>query len=131
SGQLLHAAEYRNAEPFRDKDVLVVGPGCSGMEIAYDLAEGGARSVRVAVRTQPNIVLRQAGPMPGDIPATAMLRLPAHVADRMMKVARSRSIGDLTEYGLTAPEEGLFARHHREGKAPAILDKEVIEAIKE
>ena len=40
--QLLHAAEYRNPVPFRDRDVLVVGPGCSGMEIAYDLAEGGA-----------------------------------------------------------------------------------------
>src|ERR1700737_4185996 len=37
-GQLLHAGEYRNAEPFRGKDTLVVGPGCSGMEIAYDLA---------------------------------------------------------------------------------------------
>ena len=43
AASLLHAAEYRNPEPFRDRDVLVVGPGCSGMEIAYDLAEGGAR----------------------------------------------------------------------------------------
>ena len=41
-GALLHAADYRNPEPYRGRDVLVVGPGCSGMEIAYDLAEGGA-----------------------------------------------------------------------------------------
>ena len=57
-GSLLHAAEYRNPEPYRDRDVLVVGPGCSGMEIAYDLAEGGARRVRLAVRTPPNMLVR-------------------------------------------------------------------------
>ena len=57
-GALLHAAEYRNPEPFRDGDVLVVGPGCSGMEIAYDLAEGGAQRVRLAVRTPPNMLVR-------------------------------------------------------------------------
>ena len=37
-GRLIHSAEYRNPETFRGHDVLVVGPGCSGMEIAYDLA---------------------------------------------------------------------------------------------
>jgi hypothetical protein len=40
-------------------------------------------------------------------------------------------LGDLTEYGLPVPEEGLFARLYRLGVAPAIVDKEVIEAIKE
>jgi cation diffusion facilitator CzcD-associated flavoprotein CzcO len=36
-GQLLHSADYRNPEPFIEESVLVVGSGCSGMEIAYDL----------------------------------------------------------------------------------------------
>jgi cation diffusion facilitator CzcD-associated flavoprotein CzcO len=58
AGQLLHAADYRNPVPFRGADVLVVGSGCSGMEIAYDLAEGGAGSVKLSVRTPPSIVLR-------------------------------------------------------------------------
>jgi cation diffusion facilitator CzcD-associated flavoprotein CzcO len=31
---LLHAHDYRNPEPFRERDVLVVGAGSSGMEIA-------------------------------------------------------------------------------------------------
>jgi cation diffusion facilitator CzcD-associated flavoprotein CzcO len=128
--QLLHAAEYRNAEPFRGSEALVVGPGCSGMEIAFDLAQGGARTVNVAVRTQPNIMLRQSGPMPGDLPAIALLSLPPRIADVPARLVRRLSIGDLSAYGLRPPAEGLFARHHREGKAPAILDKEVIEAIK-
>ena len=33
-------------------------PGCSGAEIAFDLAEGGAARVRLAVRTAPNIIVR-------------------------------------------------------------------------
>ncbi|HEX6229712.1 MAG TPA: NAD(P)/FAD-dependent oxidoreductase, partial [Solirubrobacterales bacterium] len=60
-GQLLHSAEYRNPEPFVGKRTLVVGPGCSGMEIANDLAEGGAAKVWLSARTPPNIILR-AGP---------------------------------------------------------------------
>jgi cation diffusion facilitator CzcD-associated flavoprotein CzcO len=131
TGQLLHAAEYRNAEPFRGKEALVVGPGCSGMEIAYDLVEGGAGRVRLAVRTPPNIMLRAQGGLPGDLPAIALLRLPARLADAPAKLIRRFAIGDLTEYGLPQPREGLFTRHHREGKAPAIVDKEVIDAIRD
>lgn len=39
-------------------------------------------------------------------------------------------VGDLADFGLPVPEEGTFARLHRLGVAPAIVDKEVIEAIK-
>jgi putative flavoprotein involved in K+ transport len=35
-GNLLHAASYRSPEPCRDKQVLVVGAGNSGAEIAVD-----------------------------------------------------------------------------------------------
>lgn len=130
-GQLLHASEYKNAEPYRDKAVLVVGPGCSGMEIAYDLAEGGAAKVWLSARTPPNIVLRQGpGPVPGDMIAVAMLRLPVRVGDAMARFGRRMDIGDLTEYGLPVPEEGVMSRLRRLGVAPAIVDKEVIEAVR-
>jgi cation diffusion facilitator CzcD-associated flavoprotein CzcO len=130
-GRLLHSAEYRNPRDFQGADVLVVGPGSSGLEIAYDLAEGGAGCVRVAIRTQPNIILRQAGPMPGDVPATLMYRLPSQIGDRQTRLIRRLTIGDLSAYGLVPPEEGMLSRSHREGKAPAILDKPVIDAIKQ
>jgi cation diffusion facilitator CzcD-associated flavoprotein CzcO len=127
-GRLLHAREYRNPGPFRDADVLVVGPGCTGVEIAYDLAEGGARRVRLAVRTQPNILVR--APL-GVLFARALMRLPAQRADRFMGLVRRMEIGDLSAYGLTPPEEGVFSRLERLGVAPAIVDKEMIEAIKD
>jgi putative flavoprotein involved in K+ transport len=127
-GPLLHAAQYRNPEPFRDADVLVVGPGCSGMEIAFDLAEGGARRVRLAVRTAPNMLVRS--PMgPGF--ALALLRLRPERADRIVNFIRSKEVGDLSAYGLPVPEEGTFTRLRRLGVAPAIVDKHVIQAIKD
>lgn len=127
-GELLHAAHYRNPDSFQDRDVLVVGPGCSGMEIAYDLLEGGAGRVRLAVRTPPNIIIRSA---PGPLFARALLKLGPRRADRVMRVVRRLEVGDLTEYGLPAPEEGIFTRLMRLGVAPSIVDKKVIQAIKD
>jgi cation diffusion facilitator CzcD-associated flavoprotein CzcO len=112
--------------------VLVVGPGCSGMEIAYDLAEGGADKVWLAVRTPPNIILREGpGGLPGDFIGIAMLRFPTSVSDRVARFGRRMDLGDLTEYGLPIPEEGVFSRLRRLGVAPAIIDREVIEAVKD
>jgi cation diffusion facilitator CzcD-associated flavoprotein CzcO len=128
AGRFLHAAQYRNPEPFRGGDVLVVGPGCSGMEIAYDLVDGGAKRVRLAVRTAPNMLVRS--PMgPGF--ALALLRMRPERADRIVNFIRRKEIGDLSEYGLPVPEEGTFSRLRRLGVAPAIIDKHVIDAIRE
>ena len=130
-GELRHACDYRNSDPFRNRAVLVVGPGCSGMEIAYDLAEGGAAKVWLAARTPPNILLRQGpGPVPGDVIGVLLLHVPVRAADAVARFGRRMDLGDLTEYGLPIPEEGVMARLKRLGVAPAIVDKEVIEAIK-
>jgi cation diffusion facilitator CzcD-associated flavoprotein CzcO len=124
----MHSGEYRNPDPFRAADVLVVGPGCSGMEIAYDLAEGGAGRVRLAVRTPPNIIIRNPA---GPLFANVMRRLPPKRADALMNRIREKEIGDLTEFGLPVPEEGVFSRLRRLSVAPAIVDREVIQAIRD
>jgi cation diffusion facilitator CzcD-associated flavoprotein CzcO len=131
-GRVLHSREYRNAEPFAGNRVLVVGPGCSGMEIAYDLAEGGASKVWLSARTPPNIVLRT-GPagLPGDVIAVGLLHLPPRLGDAVARFGRRQDLGDLTEYGLPVPEEGVMSRLRRTGQAPAIVDTEVIDSIKE
>ncbi len=126
--RLIHSGEYRSPRAFRDADVLVVGPGCSGMEIAYDLADGGAGRVRLAVRTPPNIIIRSAA---GPLLANLFRRLPPERADAVMRKVREKEIGDLTEFGLPVPEEGVFARLRRLSVAPAIVDKEVIQAIRD
>ena len=127
-GRLLHSAAYRNAESLGDGDLLVVGAGCSGMEIANELARNGDRRVRLSVRTPPNMILRSAI---GPLFARAFLKLPPRRADRLMNAVRRREIGDLTDYGLPQPDEGVFSRLNRLGVAPAIVDKETIQAIKD
>jgi cation diffusion facilitator CzcD-associated flavoprotein CzcO len=130
-GRVLHACDYKNPEPFRGKRLLVVGPGCTGMEIAYDLADGAASKVWLSVRTPPNIMNRKGpGGMPGDLIGIAMLHVPTRIGDRMARFGRRMGVGDLSEYGLPVPEEGVISRLHRLGVAPTIVDDDVIEAIK-
>ena len=86
--------------------------------------------MRIAVRAQPDIMLRQSGGLPGDYPAMVMELLPARIADAQARVVRRLTAGDLSQRGLTPPEEGIFARLDRERKAPAIVDIEVIQAIR-
>jgi cation diffusion facilitator CzcD-associated flavoprotein CzcO len=129
-GRLLHSADYRNPGDFQGADVLVVGPGSSGMEIAYDLAAGGAERVRLAVRRMPHIIFRMAGPIPGEYPALLLEALPPRIADPQVAFVQRKSVGDLSRWGLTEPTEGFFARARRETKVPAIVDPEVIDAIK-
>ena len=131
AGQVLHSSEYRNPRPFEGRRVLVVGPGCSGMEIAHDVATGGGAKVWLSARTPPNIIKRQ-GPagLPGDVIAKPLYHAPVRLADAIARLGRRMDFGDLSEYGLPVPEEGVFSRNHRLGVAPAIVDAEVIDAIK-
>ncbi len=128
TGRLLHAAEYRSSAAFGEADVLVVGSGCSAMEIAYDLATGGAGRVRLAVRTSPNILLRSpVGPILGRL----VLKFGTERADKVMRSLQRLTVGDLEPYGLPIPEEGMASRLARLGVAPAIVDKETVQAIKD
>jgi cation diffusion facilitator CzcD-associated flavoprotein CzcO len=131
-GELLHSADYHNPTPFTGSRVLVVGPGSSGMEIAHELAESGAAKVWLAVRTPPNILLRQGpGPVPGDLIATWLWSLPTGMADRIARFGARMDFGDLSEYGLPPAETGVFTAVRAEGKVPAIVDADVVDAIKE
>lgn len=48
NGQVLHSTRFKSGKEFENKDVLVVGSGNSGMEIAVDLANHGAKTSIIA-----------------------------------------------------------------------------------
>jgi len=110
TGTLVHSARYRNAEPFRGKDVLVVGPGNSGAEIATDLAEGGAASVSLAIRTPPHIVRRETAGWPAQMNGLLLGRLPERVFNTMAASVARMEMPDLRPYGIDRPAEGLMTR---------------------
>ncbi|MFF8836169.1 flavin-containing monooxygenase [Streptomyces sp. NPDC015130] len=127
-GELSHAREYRNPEPYTGKDVLVVGAGNTGAEIAADLAEGGAGRVRLAVRTVPHIVRRTTLGWPAQRSGILVRRLPAPVVDRLGAVIARCFLPDLSAHGLPRPGKGLATRQ-REGAVP-VQDVGLIDAVR-
>src|SRR4051794_32367716 len=128
AGELVHSADYREPSSYRDRDVLVVGAGCTGIEIAYDLVEGGAERVRLAVRTPPNILMRA----PAGVPMARLLhRLPPRRADAIIRFVQRRTVGDLSAHGLPVPEVGLFTRLRQDRVTPTLVDPPTLEAIRD
>ena len=128
SGDLVHAARYRNAVPYEGRDVLVVGAGNTGAEIAVDLAEGGAARVRLAVRTPPHILRRSTLGWPTQASGIVCRRLPTRLVDRLAPYIERMGVPDLTPFGLPRPESGLYSRV-LDGAIP-VQDVGLIDAVR-
>ena len=124
---LVHSAAYRTPEPYRGKDVLVVGSGNSGSEIAVDLAEGGAARVRIAVRTPPVIVRRDRFGLPSQLLGIAISPLPSAVSNPLARTLRRLTLPDLSAYGLPAPARP-FDQFERTRTIP-LLDVGFVDAV--
>jgi putative flavoprotein involved in K+ transport len=129
TGELLHAASYRNPEPYRGRDVLVVSAGNTGSEIAFELVRNGARRVRTAVRTPPNIFPRQWLGIPLNYVAGVNERAPLSVADRGGWVLQRLIYGNLTRYGLPRAPLG-FATNQKKRHVAPLIDAGFVEAVK-
>ncbi|KAK4482217.1 hypothetical protein RD792_009359 [Penstemon davidsonii] len=116
TGKVLHSTKYKNGEEFKDKNVLVVGSGNSGMEIALDLANYGANA-SILVRSPIHILSRTMTYM-----ALVLLKyLAVNWVDSMVTIMSKVVFGDLTKYGIQRPkEEGPFTMKIKYGKYPVI-----------
>ncbi|MEV6169295.1 NAD(P)/FAD-dependent oxidoreductase [Streptomyces sp. NPDC051954] len=128
TGELLHACDYRNAEPYAGRDVLVVGVGNTGAEIAVDLVAGGASRVRLSVRTAPHIVRRSTAGWAAQYTGVLCRRLPVGLVDRLARPLAKLSVPDLSEHGLPRPDTGLYSRVN-EGAIP-VQDVGLIDAVR-
>ncbi|MEU0246835.1 NAD(P)/FAD-dependent oxidoreductase [Streptomyces sp. NPDC006235] len=127
TGEFLHASAYRNAEPFAGSEVLVVGAGNTGAEIAVDLADGGAR-VRLSIRTVPHIVRRSTAGWAAQYSGVMARHLPVGLVDRMARQLGRLSVPDLSAHGLPRPDTGLYTRA-TEGAVP-VQDVGLIDAVR-
>jgi putative flavoprotein involved in K+ transport len=128
-GELVHSADYRDPAPYRGRDVLVVGAGNSGAEIATDVAEGGAARTRLSVRTPPQIVRRTTAGIPAQLIGMAIKQMPPDWVDPVSKRMRRASIPDLAAYGLPRPEVGVRSSFIATGTTP-ILDVGIVDAVR-
>jgi len=118
-GAVLHSSEYRNAEPYAGKRVLVVGFGNSGGEIALDLANAGI-DVALAVRSPVQILPRDLLGFP--ILAWAILyrRLPARLVDFVNAPILRLAIGPIEKLGLRRSAKGPRQMVEEDGRVPLI-----------
>jgi putative flavoprotein involved in K+ transport len=129
SGELVHSSAYMSPAPYRGRDVLVVGAGNSGAEIAHDLADGGVKRSRLSVRTPPQIVRRATAGVPAQLLGIAIRHVPPHWVDPITKTQRKLSIPDLSAQGLPRPEHGVRTSFITTGTTP-ILDVGIVDAVK-
>ncbi|OMO77849.1 Pyridine nucleotide-disulfide oxidoreductase, class-II [Corchorus capsularis] len=123
-GEVLHSTQYKNGKAFKDKDVLVVGAGNSGMEISLDLANHGVKT---------SIVIRS----PIHILSKWMIHwgvklvkyIPFNVVDRGVAIVSRLYYGDLTKYGIRRPDKGPFFIKAVYGRFP-VLDLGTCSKIK-
>ncbi|POX46978.1 monooxygenase [Streptomyces sp. Ru71] len=128
TGEFLHASHYRNPGPYAGRDVLVVGVGNTGAEIAVDLVEGGAARVRLAVRTAPHIVRRSTAGWAAQYTGVLVRRLPVPLVDALARPLARLSVPDLSAHGLPRPDTGLYSRV-TEGAIP-VQDVGLIDAVR-
>jgi putative flavoprotein involved in K+ transport len=130
-GELIHSLEYRNADPFQGRDVLVVGPNTSGSEIAQELAIKGAARVRTAMRKPPFISTREwPRGVPVNTTAVMLDLLPDRAADAVGQIGQRIMYGNLSKYGLPyspiGPQTNTVRRHQG-----ALIDDGFVKSLKE
>lgn len=115
-GRVIHSRDYRALEEFRDKRVLVVGAGNSGVDIASDaaaVAEKAFLSTRRGYWVLPKLFFGV--PTPDYIDGTEPL--PDVFPFKGLESENDRVgllltlIGDITRFGLPAPDHPLTATH--------------------
>ena len=129
TGEVVLARDYRNGRPFAGRDVLVVGTGNTGTEIATDLAEHGALRVWLAVRTPPHIVPRSRMGWPAQATGILVRRLPPRLVDHAARALAVVQEPDLTAYGMPKPGADLYSRV-LVGRVP-VQDVGIVAAIRE
>ncbi len=127
-GQILHSSRYTNGEAYRNQNVLIVGFGNSGAEIALDAYEHGA-TVCLSVRSPVNVIFQERFGIPVQLLTILMSPLPAPIIDLLTAPALYLTFGNLAPYGLQKPPYGAAAQVQNHSKIP-VIDPGIIKKIK-
>ncbi|KAF7829771.1 putative indole-3-pyruvate monooxygenase YUCCA11 [Senna tora] len=114
-GEYMHCSRYLNGRELYDKNVLVVGCGNSGMEIAYDLTNWGANTSLV-VRNPVHVLSKEMV----YIGMQMLKRVPVKTVDKVIVFMSRLRYGRINKYGFSRPKEGPFALKAATGRSPTI-----------
>ncbi|KAI3741995.1 hypothetical protein L1987_59674 [Smallanthus sonchifolius] len=123
-GLVIHSSEYENGKKFRNKDVLVVGAGNSGMEIAYDLYNWGAQT-SIVVRSPVHVLTKELV----QLGMYLLKYIPCTFVDKMVLMLSKFLYGDLGGYGIQRTFKGPFWLKQETGRSP-VIDVGTVSKIK-
>ena len=108
-GRQLHAHDYKSKDELRGKRVVVVGMGNSAMDIAVESSEVAARTF-LAARRGVHVIPKYMFGRPLDQIFTSA-RIPWRIRRRAGELVHRLTVGDMTRYGLPAPDHRLGEAH--------------------
>jgi thioredoxin reductase len=129
TGSMMHSSSYRNGKPFKGQQVLVVGCGNSGAEIAIDLYECGAFPSLV-VRSPIHVLPRELNGIPTQVNSLILSKLPVGLADAIAVKILNLAVGDLSAYGIRRPSIGPARQVNEFGRVP-MLDIGTVDLIRQ
>ncbi|CAL9200581.1 unnamed protein product [Musa hybrid cultivar] len=128
-GRVIHSSDYRSGEAYRGKQVLVVGCGNSGMEVAFDLCHHNAFPTMV-VRDSVHVLPRETlGRSTFELAVSLMKWLPLKMVDRVLLALSWMTLGNIEKLGIKRPSQGPLELKNTQGKTP-VLDIGALSKIK-
>ncbi|XP_037489919.1 probable indole-3-pyruvate monooxygenase YUCCA10 [Triticum dicoccoides] len=119
----LHLAK-EFCKSYSDMNVLVVGSGNSGMEIAYDLGAHGANT-SIVIRSPIHVMTKELI----RLGMRLALHLPLNLVDNLLVMAANFIFGDLSRYGIRRPKVGPMILKSETGRS-AVIDVGTVGLIK-
>ncbi|KAF8400722.1 hypothetical protein HHK36_014022 [Tetracentron sinense] len=128
-GPVIHTSVYKSGADFKNRKVLVVGCGNSGMEVSLDLCRHNA-SPHMVVRNTAHVLPREMFGFSTFGIAMALLKwLPLRLVDKFLLLVAHLSLGNTDRLGLRRPKTGPIELKNATGKTP-VLDVGALSKIK-
>ena len=109
AGELLHTSQYKSAEQFKGKRVLLIGAGNSGCDIAVD-AVHYADSIDISVRRGYYFVPKYVFGKPADT-LVGKKPLPRWLKQKVDSVILKWFTGDPVRFGFPRPDYKMYESH--------------------
>ena len=121
-GVVMHAGQFRNVAAMAGLDVLVVGPGNSGVDLLGYLAASDAGRLWLSARSGMTVTPRRLGGVPLHPVSVALRHTPVRWQDVTARAVQRLAFGDLSQFSYPVPALGPFTRQRTDGVTIAVDD---------